>query len=560
MTTNGRIGHSQSPKPPTSKRRKIAIACEPCRKRKVRCDGKQPTCSPCMTSRKTYTCIYEDRPQATQQRYIEELQSRITDLGGHVNVQEVSASENASSESMQQPDSGQSGIFTATASAHLGPTSNESSPDVAFGESSTATFLQQLSHEAGQKDRPPLFVPNNSNSGPLRLDRPTEESAVLPIRRISDDLINCYWQYMHPLFPILHEPTFTAEYKKSWTSDRPILQATPNFTSAGEIKEALFFSTLNILFALGTRFCSSIPSAKKETTSKRFYRRARLNFPYDLLDFSSLPVLQMVLLQGVYLQSTTEVSRCWNVIGVALRMAQSLGLHAEGTQGRKKTGLELEMGRRLWWCCIVLDSPDERDLTRVRRLAAATFGWPMMVQGECTIPLPMLSDNALGIEGGNTLSGVDTSSDLCVFRSTCDLFSILGEILSTIYQNNGALLHFVTYNGVEWEVRCISNLNTSIYSLVHRRNRTSNSKRGIGHHIYKPTSHILQVSFMPSKVCFARLWANRVVDSYTPKSFFFVQYSYYMWKTPTYCKKATHLRILTFSRMPSTSVPEPACG
>lgn len=76
----------------------------------------------------------------------------------------------------------------------------------------------------------------------------------------------------------------------------------------------------------------------------------------------------------------------------------------------------------------------------MRRLAAATFGWPMMVQGECNIPLPMLSDNALSIEGGNTLSGDDTSSDLCVFRSTCDLFGILGEILSTIYQNNGALL------------------------------------------------------------------------------------------------------------------------
>jgi len=160
---------------------------------------------------------------------------------------------------------------------------------------------------------------------------------------------------MYPLFPILHEPTFTAAYKKSWTSDRPIPQATPNSTSAGEIKEALFFSTLTILFALGTRFCSCIPSTEKETTSKRFYRRARLNFPYDLLDFNSLPVLQMVLLQGVYLQSTTEVSRCWNVIGVAVRMAQSLGLHAEGTQGRKKTQLELEMGRRLWWCCIVLD-------------------------------------------------------------------------------------------------------------------------------------------------------------------------------------------------------------
>ncbi|THX83100.1 hypothetical protein D6D08_04675 [Aureobasidium pullulans] len=516
MTTNGRVGHLQSSKSPTSRRRKIAIACEPCRKRKVRCDGKQPTCSPCITSRKTYTCIYESSPQATQQRYIEELQNRITDLGGHVYVQ---ASQDASSESMQQPDSGQSGIFTATASAHLGPITDASSPDVVFGESSTATFLQQLSHEAGQKDRPPLFAPNESDSGPLRLDRSTEQSAVLPIRRIADDLINCYWQYMHPLFPILHEPTFTAAYKKSWTSDQPIPHATPKPTSdnPGEIKEALFFSTLNIIFALGTRFCSSIPSTEKEITSKRFHRRARLNFPYDLLDFSSLPVLQMVLLQGVYLQSTTEVSRCWNVIGVAVRMAQSLGLHAEGTQGRKKTQLELEMGRRLWWCCIVLD-----------RLAAATFGWPMMVQGECTIPLPILSNNALNLEEGNTSSGVDTSSDLCVFRSTCDLFSILGEILSTIYQNNGALLRTTAaQNQASQTLSHIMGLNGRLDAYLIS---TPPYIRSFIEETEPPTANT--VSLLPSKVCFARLWANQLVDSYTPKSSFFAQHSYYIWITP----------------------------
>lgn len=118
--------------------------------------------------------------------------------------------------------------------------------------------------------------------------------------------------------------------------------------------------------------------------------------------------------------------------------------------------------------------------------------------------------------------------------------------------------HSITYNGVEWEVGCIFNLNTSIHSLVHRRDRASNSKHGIRNHIHTSTSHILQVSLLPSKVCLARLWANQLVDSYTPKSFSFVQHSYYMWETPTCRKKATHLRILISLRMPSMSVPEPA--
>lgn len=30
-----------------SKRRRVALACDSCRERKVRCDGKKPVCGPC---------------------------------------------------------------------------------------------------------------------------------------------------------------------------------------------------------------------------------------------------------------------------------------------------------------------------------------------------------------------------------------------------------------------------------------------------------------------------------------------------------------------------------
>lgn len=144
-----------------------------------------------------------------------------------------------------------------------------------------------------------------------------------------------------------------AAYEKSWTSQ-------PNGGAIAdercrEFEEALFLSTLNVMFALGTRFSGSVPETEKSDTEKEFYTRSRQIFGYDVLDCTSLPVLQMVLLQGIYLQSTTEVSRCWNVIGVATRMAQSLGLHLDQTYQRQKTTYAREMGKRLWHSCLVLD-------------------------------------------------------------------------------------------------------------------------------------------------------------------------------------------------------------
>ncbi|GAT23331.1 fungal specific transcription factor [Aspergillus luchuensis] len=64
-------------------RRKVALACDPCREKKIRCDGGKPICGSC--DRKSYgiaQCSYSmDNPRtASQDEYIRVLRSRITEL------------------------------------------------------------------------------------------------------------------------------------------------------------------------------------------------------------------------------------------------------------------------------------------------------------------------------------------------------------------------------------------------------------------------------------------------------------------------------------------------
>ena len=76
---------------------------------------------------------------------------------------------------------------------------------------------------------------------------------------------------------------------------------------------------------------------------------------FEVLDSTSLSLVQMLCLTGVYLQSTQHANRCWNSVGLAIRVAQSLGLHLNEVGGRKIPQLEREMRRRVWHTCVVLD-------------------------------------------------------------------------------------------------------------------------------------------------------------------------------------------------------------
>jgi hypothetical protein len=302
-----------------------------------------------MRARKKVPCTYDRQLPETQQRYVQELNSRDALLSSVEGMQGIRQSiETAHTTGRHTELSGASAVSTGPSQPAL---VSDDPQDVVFGESSSTTLLHQLSRPSEQPQR--SFISDATEKVPMKLGGSTEKAGVLPRRRVADDIVAQYWQFVHPLFPIIHEPTFMAAYEKSWTSQ-------PNSGTivderCREFEEALLFSTLNIIFALGTRFCGSVPATEKSDMSREFYNRSRQIFPFDVLDCTSIPVLQMVLLQGIYLQSTTEVSRCWNVIGVATRMAQSLGLHLDQTYQGQKTVYAREMGKRLWHSCLILD-------------------------------------------------------------------------------------------------------------------------------------------------------------------------------------------------------------
>lgn len=68
------IPRLSAPSKPTERHR-AARACEQCRQRKVKCDGKRPTCGQCIYNKKQ--CAYEDVKRVRNEKRIDELTRQV---------------------------------------------------------------------------------------------------------------------------------------------------------------------------------------------------------------------------------------------------------------------------------------------------------------------------------------------------------------------------------------------------------------------------------------------------------------------------------------------------
>ncbi|KAJ0379584.1 hypothetical protein COL26b_002092 [Colletotrichum chrysophilum] len=184
-----------------------------------------------------------------------------------------------------------------------------------YGPSSNISFLRQVTLAAdAQKpyDSGPDGPGNETESTPNVLGfstvqpkspDPLPEPVMLPERWLADSLMESFWEFVHPVFPILHKPSFIASYKALWkpTKDR---------NHKRDFKDVVFHSTLSIVLALGSQRTDQVSVAEQANLTDKFYKQSVKLISVDTLDHSSLQVVQLLLLRGVYLHYTSANAEC----------------------------------------------------------------------------------------------------------------------------------------------------------------------------------------------------------------------------------------------------------
>ncbi|PYI00565.1 hypothetical protein BO78DRAFT_274288, partial [Aspergillus sclerotiicarbonarius CBS 121057] len=151
---------------------------------------------------------------------------------------------------------------------------------------------------------------------------------------ILDGLLDAYFTYYNPSYPVVHEKTFRQKYQ-----DRHHIPPHSSW-------HAIFY----IILAIGN-WTLGHSSASKQCI---YYSAARSRMSMQMLESGTLLTIQAFLLMGNYLQKQDRPNTASNLIGIAYRMALGLGLHREVPT--KNELLFHERRRAVWWIVYCFDS------------------------------------------------------------------------------------------------------------------------------------------------------------------------------------------------------------
>ncbi|GME37288.1 hypothetical protein GTA08_BOTSDO04204 [Neofusicoccum parvum] len=209
---------------------------------------------------------------------------------------------------------------------------------------------------------------------------PTPLWAKLKIGNIDlDAMIDAYFKLFHVSYPLVHEPTFKAQYAQ--------VIPRPN----GSSWNALAY----MIATIGAYTTANVPAS----VHKALFNAAKSNVSIHSLETGNLTLVQCLCLMSNYLQKMNKPNSGYNYLGLALHMAMGLGLHKE-FRGWDISPLEMEVRRRVWWCLFVFSigahitfgrplawpqngvevslplNVDDRDLTNLSRLPPSAVDRP----------------------------------------------------------------------------------------------------------------------------------------------------------------------------------------
>lgn len=162
-----------------------------------------------------------------------------------------------------------------------------------------------------------------------------------------EPFVDAYFTTYHVSYPIVHEPTFRAQFME--------IIPRPN----GQSWHVLMY----IIAAIGCFAASEVaPEA-----DVGLFDAAKRRMSIDMLETGNLTLVQALTLISNYVQKRNRPNSGYNYMGLAKRMAWGLALHKEFTAWKSQP-FKLELRRRVWWTLYIFDVG-----------AVITFGRPLDV-------------------------------------------------------------------------------------------------------------------------------------------------------------------------------------
>ncbi|KAE8153449.1 hypothetical protein BDV25DRAFT_168905 [Aspergillus avenaceus] len=334
---------------PPCRRRRPAVACTECRRRKIRCDRVSP-CGPC--SKSALRCVYNHLlPKSGPEAQPQPVESPSPGAASGLLRPNTSMFNKYFMEDPTNPmmlDLPED-LMRLDSPGHITPASSENSWDqVDWWEllSSENDVLcpvpddlrnmwkrcRELEYSLSQVQLPLEWL--NWSPGWMSV------SSLVPPKTTCDVLVESYVNTFESVFRILHIPSFLREYREYWNSP----------DSATDI----FLWKLLLVMAIGTCFTCGTPdhvsSMQLQASSWIFYGQEWLSKKIEERSEWSVDLLQTGCLLLISRQACgTGHRRALISEDCLVRLAMQLGLHQEPRMHTPAMlGTEAEIRRRLW--------------------------------------------------------------------------------------------------------------------------------------------------------------------------------------------------------------------
>ena len=186
--------------------------------------------------------------------------------------------------------------------------------------------------------------------------------------------------------------------------------------------------TVNI-FAIGAYYnACTLSTEQSEPLMHQIYFRRAVQISCQTETDRSCDGVALLLTQSFYLLATCQTDTCWMTLGLAIRIAQSIGLHVEGTQSlnsQESGEITKEFRRRTWYSLYVLD-----------RLLSLQLGRPPAIRmRDCNARLPSrLDDSKFDMETDRLPEpSVTDSKTGDYFLAVINFSHVVGHVIRDIY-------------------------------------------------------------------------------------------------------------------------------
>ncbi|KAI1341009.1 fungal-specific transcription factor domain-containing protein [Xylariaceae sp. FL0016] len=420
---------------PVLKRKRITVACNSCRSKKARCDGVRPVCGRCAGY--GYTCVWgpsregprtkpspvdspvELRPEFSREIF-ERYQNFVTELC--VELPENDRAEVSKSLACVQAHVRKTKSYKSTDRSESNAASTPRLTSQKYlGEISDIHFFNLVERATrGDTSSPEAedgmdSYEHEDNSTTRRFYDPL---AILPSEEKVHEYLETYFSIIHHAYPFVNKPVFLERLNS--------LCANETSTTLSPSWSALLYAIL----AIGAYY-NSWPNIDTKTQPEhaRLFERSLHLAQYDILE-QSLTQVSALLAQCFCFLISSKIDRCWATLGLAVRLGQSIGLHAnvevsKSTHANDDMRTEsAELRSRTWYSLYVLD-----------RLVALQLGRPPAISDEdCHVSLPArVEDREFLIGSGVNVSAHEGASVDDYFIRIIEFSSIIGRVLREPY-------------------------------------------------------------------------------------------------------------------------------